>query len=128
MTPQDSESYRFGPFLLEANQRKLCRGDAVVPLTDKAFDLLLTLVRGAGRTVTKPELMAALWPDTVVEDSNLTQTVFVVRKALGEDTDETVYIRTVRRQGYRFVLPVTATEMERNGTPHLKEAAAAIPW
>src|SRR6266853_5296468 len=107
MTPQGSVSYRFGPFLLDVKQRKLFREDTEVPLTDKTRDLLITLVDAAGQTVTKAELMAALWPDAVVEDSNLTQTVFVLRKALGDDSDESGYIRTVRRQGYRFVSPVS---------------------
>lgn len=86
-------------------------------MTSKAFDLLLALVRGAGRTVTKSELMAALWQDTAVEKSNLTQTVFVLRKALGEDSEETGYIRTMPRQGYRFVAPVMV-----DGRPERAEA------
>ena len=77
------------------------------PLTGKGFDLLVILVRDAGRTITKAELMAALWPDTTVEESNLTQTVFVLRKALGEDPEEITYIRTLPRQGYRFVATVS---------------------
>jgi DNA-binding winged helix-turn-helix (wHTH) protein len=117
MTNGGREMYRFGPFLIEANARELYRGEALVPLTSKAFDLLLTLVRGVGRTVTKSELMAALWPDTAVEESNLTQTVFVLRKALGEDSEETGYIRTVPRQGYRFVAPVIV-----DGRPERAEA------
>src|SRR5215472_13597522 len=99
MAVRSSECYRFGPFQLDANERELRRGDTVVTLPGKAFDLLLILVRGAGRTVTKSELISALWPDAVVEESNLTQTVFLVRKALGEDTEDAGYIRTVPRHG-----------------------------
>ena len=104
MTQQDRECYRFGPFALEVKERELRRGDEVVPLSGKAFDLLLTLVRDAGQTVTKSQLMTSLWPDTAVEEGNLTQTVFVLRKALGEDA---AYIRTLPRQGYRFIAPVS---------------------
>jgi eukaryotic-like serine/threonine-protein kinase len=124
---RDSERYRFGPFLLDVNEARLRRGDAVVPHTGKAFDLLVTLVRGAGRTMTKAELKAALWPDTVVEESNLTQTVFVLRKALGEGSEKApegiTYIRTLPRQGYRFVAAVSVdgaspeTEMETEEAP-----------
>ena len=121
-----SECYRFGPFVLEENERELRRGGALVPLPGKAFDLLLILVRGAGRTVTKSELMTALWADTVVEESNLTQTVFVLRKALGEDTEE-AYIRTVPRHGYRLTLAVSVEGgTERPGRrPHLWLVASA---
>jgi DNA-binding winged helix-turn-helix (wHTH) protein/Tol biopolymer transport system component len=102
------ERYSFGSFVLDAGQTELRKNGTVVSLPGKAFDLLLTLVRAAGRTVTKAELMSALWPDTAVEESNLTQTIFVLRKALGEDNEEAGYIRTVPRRGYRFVAPVTA--------------------
>jgi DNA-binding winged helix-turn-helix (wHTH) protein len=80
MTQQDWECYRFGPFVHEVKERALRRGSEAVPLSDKAFDLLLTLVRDAGQTVSKSQLMTTLWPDTVVEESNLTQTIFVLRK------------------------------------------------
>jgi DNA-binding winged helix-turn-helix (wHTH) protein len=93
------ERYRFGPFLLDVTEAILRRGDTVVPLTVKGFDLLVVLIRGAGRTITKTELMAALWPDTAVEEGNLTQTVFVLRKALGEDPAGITYIRTLPRPG-----------------------------
>jgi len=107
MIARDYERYRFGPYVLEVNERELRRGESVVPLAGKAFDLLVALVRGAGRTVTKAELMAALWPDATVEENSLTQAVFVLRKALGEDTEEGGCIRTVPRHGYKFVLPVS---------------------
>jgi len=125
MAIRDAERYRFGPFVLDIDERELRRGDTPVPLPGKAFDLLLTLVGAAGRTVTKAELMSALWPDTTVEESNLTQTVFVLRKAIGEDTDEAGYIRTVPRYGYKFVLPVAA---ERNGTASSPSGSPKSFW
>ena len=102
------ESYHFGPFRLDANKRTCRRGEEAIPLSGKAFDLLLLLVRDPGRVLTKAELMAALWPDTVVEESNLTQTIFLLRKVLGDDSGDASYIQTLPRMGYKFVAPVTS--------------------
>jgi TolB-like protein/DNA-binding winged helix-turn-helix (wHTH) protein/Tfp pilus assembly protein PilF len=79
-----------------------------VSLTPKAFDVLLLLIQNAGRIVTKDALMKAVWPESFVEESNLTQTIFMVRKALDETTDRR-YILTVQGQGYKFLVPVTET-------------------
>src|SRR6202142_4089280 len=98
--------YRFGEFSLDAQGRVLRRGAEAVPLTRKAFDVLLLLVQNAERTITKDELIKAIWPGSVVEESNLTQTIFMVRKALDE-TPERRYILTVPSEGYRFLVPVT---------------------
>jgi TolB-like protein/DNA-binding winged helix-turn-helix (wHTH) protein len=98
--------YRFGEFSLDAQGRVLRRGAEAVPLTRKAFDVLLLLVQNAERTVTKDELIKAIWPGSVVEESNVTQTIFMVRKALDE-TPERRYILTVPSEGYRFLVPVT---------------------
>jgi DNA-binding winged helix-turn-helix (wHTH) protein/Tol biopolymer transport system component len=104
------ECYEFGPFRLDANEHELNCDGAPVPLPGKAFELLLILVRRAGRTVGKEELVNALWPDTAVEEANLTQTIFVLRRALGEGDDESVYIATVPRRGYKFVAKVAPSE------------------
>ena len=98
--------YRFGEFTLDPQVRVLRRGGGAVPLTRKAFDTLLLLVQNAGETVTKDELMETVWPGIFVEESNLTQTIFMVRKALDETSDRR-YILTVQSKGYRFVVPVT---------------------
>ena len=76
--------YEFGEFRLDALSRVLLYQLKPVPLTPKAFEMLLVLVRSGGQIVTKDELMKAVWPDRFVEESNLTQTVFMLRKALGE--------------------------------------------
>ena len=107
MTTQ--EFYDFGPFRLDANKRTCRRGEEAVPLAGKAFDLLLLLLRDPGRVLTKAELMAALWPDTAVEESNLTQTIFLLRKVLGDDSGNARYIQTLPRLGYKFVAPVTSS-------------------
>ncbi len=112
--------YRFGEFSLDAQGRTLRRGVEAVPLTAKAFDVLLLLIQSGGRTVTKDELMKAVWPNSFVEESNLTQTIFMVRKAL-EETSDRRYILTVQGQGYRFLVPVT--EADKKG-PEIEEPAA----
>ncbi len=93
-----------------------------MPLTPKSFDVLLLLIQSGGRIVTKDELMKAIWPDSFVEESNLTQTIFMVRKAL-EETADRRYILTVQGQGYRFLVPVK--EAERTG-PEI-EMPAVVP-
>jgi TolB-like protein/DNA-binding winged helix-turn-helix (wHTH) protein/Tfp pilus assembly protein PilF len=117
-----SNLYKFDEFRLDPQSRVLRRGGTAVPLTPKAFDVLLLLIQSAGTIVTKEELMKAVWPDSFVEESNLTQTIFMVRKAL-EETSDRRYILTVQGQGYRFLLPVT--EADKNG-PEI-EARWAVP-
>src|SRR3989441_10912976 len=98
--------YEFGSFRLDPSEHLLiCHGDAV-PLAPKAFETLLLLVESSGHVLQKNELMDALWPDSFVEESNLTQNIFLLRKALGDDRGEQNYIKTVPRVGYRFIAPV----------------------
>lgn len=77
-----------------------------MPLTQKAFEVLLALVERRGGLVSKEELMAKVWPDTIVEESNLTQNIYTLRKALGQTPDGEGYIVTVPRRGYRFAAGV----------------------
>jgi TolB-like protein/DNA-binding winged helix-turn-helix (wHTH) protein len=103
--------YEFGPFRLDPAERKLLRGNEIVALTPKAFDTLHLLVRNSGRVLEKEELIGMLWPDTFVEEGSLSNHIFLLRKALGEDPG---FIETVPRRGYRFVggvrqFPVAAT-------------------
>ena len=95
----DNRLYEFGSFRLDTAQRLLTHGSEPVGLPPKAFDTLVLLVQNSGRVIQKKELMDALWPDTFVEEANLTQNVFLLRKALGDEAD---YIKTVPRIGYRF--------------------------
>jgi len=95
----DKRVYTFGPFCLDAEERVLLRDGEHVTLTPKAFATLLLLVEKSGHVVKKSELMKAVWPDTFVEDSNLAQNIFKLRKVLGGGG----YIETVPRRGYRFV-------------------------
>jgi DNA-binding winged helix-turn-helix (wHTH) protein/alpha-beta hydrolase superfamily lysophospholipase len=98
--------YQFGPFRLDVRERRLSRGDAIIPLRLKVFDTLHVLVENAGRLVTKQELLDTVWPETTVEENNLNHNVSVLRKALGERATSQQYIETVPRIGYRFAAPV----------------------
>lgn len=95
--------YEFGSFRLDPAERKLLRDGEPVPLTPKAFETLLLLVERGGRLVEKDELMRALWPDASVEESNLTNSIYALRKALGGGQG---YIETVPKHGYRFIAEV----------------------
>ena len=99
--------YRFGPFRLNAQKRRLWRADELVPLTPKAIKTLLVLVARAGEVVEKDEIMKAVWPDTFVEEATLAQNISTLRKALGDTSEMPEYIATVPRRGYRFLATVT---------------------
>src|SRR5690348_6754643 len=101
-------SYEFGPFCLDPFERLLTKNGAPVLLSPKAFAVLLFFVRNNGKALSKDELIKAGWGDTFVEEANLTQTISVLRKALGEGLDDRVYIETIPKHGYRFRLPVEA--------------------
>jgi DNA-binding winged helix-turn-helix (wHTH) protein/alpha-beta hydrolase superfamily lysophospholipase len=116
-------AYQFGPFQLDVRERRLSRGDEVIPLRLKVFDTLLMLVENAGRLVTKQELLDAVWPETTVEENNLNHNVSVLRKALGDRATGQHYIETVPRVGYRFVVPVEAAVPQ--GKPSSSSAAKA---
>jgi len=94
--------YEFGPFRLDPSQRLLFRENQPIPLQPKAFETLLVLVRNSEKVVLKDELLNAVWADTFVEESNLTQNIFVLRKALGEADGKRRYIITVPGRGYRL--------------------------
>lgn len=119
-------AYTFGPFRLEPRKRLLTRDGVPVPLTPKAFDLLVAVVERRERVVEKEEALRLLWPDTVVEEANLTQNVFLLRKALGDNQDDARFIATVPRRGYRFVAEVQ--EVAAHGDPATAGAEPASTW
>lgn len=102
-----SPRFEFGPFQLDLNDRLLTRAGEVISLRPKATEILIRLVMNAGQLIKKEQLLKEVWPDTFVEESNLSQTIFTLRKALGDDRSEPRYIETVPRRGYRFVAAVT---------------------
>jgi DNA-binding winged helix-turn-helix (wHTH) protein/tetratricopeptide (TPR) repeat protein len=111
----ESVAYEFGPFRVEPSARRLLRSGVFIPLTAKAFDVLLVLVERAGQVVEKGTLMARLWPDAIVEEGNLAQQVHTVRRVLGDDDQS--YIATVARRGYQFVGEVSRRSVERADAP-----------
>jgi DNA-binding winged helix-turn-helix (wHTH) protein/Tol biopolymer transport system component len=120
--------YEFGPFVLDSAQQVLLRDDKPLALTPKTYDALLVLVRNRGRLLSKAELMQALWPDSFVEESNLTVQISAVRKALG---DQQSYIVTVPGRGYRFSVEVNerpevhAAEFADDAPGHIQETPDA---
>src|SRR5512132_3372128 len=112
MTKPANHAFAFGPFRLDSGARLLWRGYEVVPLTPKAFDMLLVLVESSGHVLTKEELMQRVWPDTIVEEANLSHNIYKLREALGEGRSGEKYIKTVPRRGYRFVANVTELREE----------------
>src|SRR5947207_2489893 len=113
MSQQLKRFYEFGPFRVGTANRLLLRRGEVVALPPKTFDILLTLVEDSGQVLQKEELMQRVWPDSFVEEANLSNQIFNLRKALGESNGEK-YIKTIPRRGYRFVAEVT--EITNEGT------------
>lgn len=114
--------YEFGPFRLDPTERLLLRDGHPIPLTPKAFDLLLVLVQRSGHLVEKRELLETVWPSSFVEEGNLSVMVYALRKAFGCDHRDHAYIETVSKKGYRFAAdvrlieyaPVPATPLSSN--------------
>ena len=102
--------YEFGPFRLDPGERLLLRDGHPVPLTPKAFDVLLVLVNHRGHLVEKRELIETVWPTSFVEEGNLSVMVHAVRKAFGSDHRDPTYIETVSKRGYRFAAEVKLIE------------------
>ena len=98
--------YRFGEFILDARQMVVLREGKPLAVAPKVVETLLTLVQNSGRIVEKQELMMRLWPDTFVEESNLTYTIVQLRKTLGDDARHPRYIETIPKRGYRFIVEV----------------------
>ena len=134
MTELHRELFEFDAFRLDALERRLLRHGEPVPLEPKVFETLLVLVRHERRLVGKAELMRAVWPDSFVEESNLTRNISVLRKALSPHAGAPEYIETVAKFGYRFVgevralkgdsadmiaqlATVSATEVQRHNLP-----------
>jgi eukaryotic-like serine/threonine-protein kinase len=124
MSLQARQIYEFGPFRIDTAERVLLREDTPVPLTPKAFDVLLLLVESHGHIVKKEEVMDRVWADSFVEEGNLKATVSIIRKALGETRGTRGYIETVARQGYRFKAAVTESSI--TGTLTVQERSRAI--
>ena len=106
-----------------------------IPFYSKAFDVLLFLVQNPNRLVTKEELLQAVWGDTLVEEGNLTQYVYYLRKALGDNSDDVRLIVTIARKGYQFTGHVEAVDTAINPAVQVSTAERSLaarglirPW
>jgi DNA-binding winged helix-turn-helix (wHTH) protein len=103
----DEEVFTFGSFRLIPAQRTLVEAEKALRLGSRAFDILVALVERAGETISKQELIARAWPDTLVEEAALRVHVAVLRKALGDGRAGKRYIANLTGRGYAFIAPVT---------------------
>jgi len=118
---QPSTLYEFGPFRVDLQKEILFRDGKPVPLTPKAFQILLVLIRHGTEMVSKSDLMNAVWPDTFVEEANLSRNIFLLRKALGEGPQDHRYVLTVPGRGYRLAESVQLVPRTQQGTGKVAE-------
>src|SRR4026207_836939 len=104
--------YEFGPFQFDLTNGFLKRGDETVSLTPKATEILGVLVTRAGQLVEKDDLLREIWPDTFVEEANLTQQIVALLRTRGDERPVPKYIETVTRRGYRFIATVKAIQID----------------
>src|ERR1700751_6056843 len=109
ITHPQQRYFDFGLFRVDAGRRLLLRRGEPVPLTPKAFEILLILIQNWNRVIEKDELMKLVWPDTAVEENNLTRNISSLRKALEERPNEHRYIVTIPGRGYQFAADVPTT-------------------
>lgn len=126
MSQSSTRLYEFGAFRLDAIERVLWREGEMIVLPPKVFDTLWVLVKEEGRVVSKSELMEAIWANAAVEESNLSQNIYTLRRALGVDEQGRQFIETVPRRGYRFAVPVRLLdEASNNGATVANRANGA---
>lgn len=105
---QPPVAYEFGAFRLEPAEQRLIYDGKLLPLRKRTFEVLVFLVERSGHLVTKEEMLEGLWPGLFVEEGNLTQYVFLLRRALTNGATGRDYIETIPGRGYRFIAPVKA--------------------
>src|ERR1051325_6041762 len=118
--------YEFGPFHVDLERYRLLRDDKSIPISPKVFETLVFLIQHRGEAVKKDDLMSKIWPDTYVEESNLAQNIFLLRKSLGEHKTEHRYIITIPGVGYRFVAPVVESFASPLQKPTAPQAAVSV--
>jgi DNA-binding winged helix-turn-helix (wHTH) protein/tetratricopeptide (TPR) repeat protein len=140
MSAETKAFYEFGRFRCDPGEQLLLCDGKPVSLSPKTFEILLVLIRSNGHLVTKEELMRQVWPDSFVEEANLTVNVSALRKVLGETSDGQQFIETVPKRGYRFIAPVTerqqgerfravaAQEREKEDLPQVQAAPKAAKF
>jgi DNA-binding winged helix-turn-helix (wHTH) protein/TolB-like protein len=122
MAGESKGVFEFGEFRLDSTNALLTRLGTPVSLAPKVFDVLVYLVSNAGRLIDKEELLKALWPDTFVEEANLTVNIAALRRALGTQSDGQSWIETVPKRGYRFLGSV----MQPDATPPAADHSPAL--
>jgi DNA-binding winged helix-turn-helix (wHTH) protein/tetratricopeptide (TPR) repeat protein len=123
MSLPDNEIYRFDEFELDRRKRNLLRNGEPIPLSPKAFEVLVQLVCHAGTVVTKEQIISAVWPESFVEEGNLAQHVSALRRAFGDRAD---YIVTVPGRGYQFTANVTAVRPTQVAAPALQPTGSTM--
>ena len=122
------EIFEFGPYRLDVSEHRLGDGDRPIALKPKVFETLVLLVRNAGHLLSKADLMKALWPDAIVDETNLNKNVWLIRRALGGTGDSSEYIETVPRIGYRFTANVRRIASDDAPGASAVEAPAPPPF
>lgn len=126
MNRQPYHVYEFGHFRLNPPERLLLHGTTSVSLTPKVFDTLVVLVRNSGHVVSKDELMREIWPDTNVEEANLTQNVSMLRKVFAQHHQGKIYIETIPKLGYRFIADVRKVAIESNESAEEQDTGSPV--
>ena len=126
MENPNQQIYKFDDFQLDVCERQLFRQDQLIAVPPKVFDTLLVLIENRGRLLTKDFLMQQIWPESFVEESCLTQYIFQLRKALGEDSHGNGYIETVPKRGYRFHAQIENKAEENSVAALLEEAVQPV--
>lgn len=107
MNQHPEKTFRFGEFRLDTEEKILWQGEKTISLPPKVMDILCLLVERKGKLVSKNEIMEAVWADSFVEESNLTQSIYTLRRTLGNDQSGNNIIETVPRRGFRIAIPIT---------------------
>jgi DNA-binding winged helix-turn-helix (wHTH) protein len=134
MNQPANHCYEFGPFRLSPVERLLLRDGQELPLPPKIFDILLLLVQNHGHLLEKETMINAIWPDTFVEEGNLTRCISTLRQALGGDRNRDQYILTIPKRGYRFVARVNevrddiASRLRPAQTSLAVQSVAVLPF
>jgi DNA-binding winged helix-turn-helix (wHTH) protein len=124
--PDPFGCYIFGSFRLDAQARSLTHKGGAITITPKVFDILYLLVRNAGEVVDKEQFFREIWPGTIVEESNLSQNIFVLRRLLKDEGDHRPFIVTVPGRGYRFVSTVRIEAPVPSGAGEVRPGADEV--
>ncbi|MEW6734266.1 MAG: AAA-like domain-containing protein [Acidobacteriota bacterium] len=126
MEKQAILGYQFGEYYIDLKQRELQYQGKPVPLTMKAFEVLLLLVENSGQTIIKNRLLDEIWPDSFVEEINIARQISTLRQTLGDSRDKPIYIETLAKRGYRFIAQVNVVNDE-NPTNNSMSEAKSLP-